>query len=270
MSDRPLPSCIALHGFLGCAEDWTDALVALARPALPVTLPGHRETASSVLTTAMRAALMAPPSIDTWADALADALRRSGAEANPVDVMGYSLGGRVGIALADRHPALVRRLVLVSTSLGIERLAEREARSRVDQERALQLANCDAAHLREWVLRWYQAPLFTTLAATPITFADTVDARCRNSATAMAEVVAALSPGVAPYRGEWSERTTIPTLWIAGSRDEGYAQRASAAAGRMLRGRVVIVKGGGHALLATHPVEVGQAAASWLSRESSA
>jgi pimeloyl-ACP methyl ester carboxylesterase len=34
-----------------------------------------------------------------------------------VDVMGYSLGGGVALQLAARHPALVRRLVLVSANL---------------------------------------------------------------------------------------------------------------------------------------------------------
>ncbi|MGW1738732.1 alpha/beta fold hydrolase [Nocardia sp. NPDC001965] len=44
------------------------------------------------------------------ADDAAAAVRAGFAE--PVDVLGYSLGGMIGAALAARHPALVRRLVV--------------------------------------------------------------------------------------------------------------------------------------------------------------
>ena len=35
---------------------------------------------------------------------------------NKVDVLGYSLGGGVGLRFATQHPEMVRRLVVVSTS----------------------------------------------------------------------------------------------------------------------------------------------------------
>src|ERR1700712_4923290 len=45
---------------------------------------------------------------------------------------GYSMGGRVALALALRHPGPVRRLVLVSASPGLAGAGERAARCAAD------------------------------------------------------------------------------------------------------------------------------------------
>lgn len=58
----------------------------------------------------------APYSIETMSD---DTAGLMGALGLPrADVLGVSMGGRIALALALRHPGLVRRLVLVSISSG--------------------------------------------------------------------------------------------------------------------------------------------------------
>jgi pimeloyl-ACP methyl ester carboxylesterase len=56
-----------------------------------------------------------PFTLDTLADDAAGLLRALGIER--AHVLGVSLGGRIAAALALRHPALVRSLVFVSTSM---------------------------------------------------------------------------------------------------------------------------------------------------------
>lgn len=99
-----------LHG-LGCANlaSWADTAARLGRPGIFVDLVGH--------------GLSDRPadfgySLVEHADAVAAALRAAGGvDPRPVDVLAHSLGGSIAVVLADRHPELVRSLVLVEPGL---------------------------------------------------------------------------------------------------------------------------------------------------------
>lgn len=68
-------------------------------------------------------------SMEAWADDLAGLLEQVGG--GPAHVVGSSLGGCVALALADRHPALVRSLVLAATFSEIDRILELNYRVRM-------------------------------------------------------------------------------------------------------------------------------------------
>ncbi|HVH09065.1 MAG TPA: alpha/beta hydrolase [Gemmatimonadales bacterium] len=101
-SGRPL---ILLHGGLGALEMFGPNLTALAkgRQVIAVDLQGHGRTAD----------IDRPLSVKLMADDIAALLEHLGIAR--ADIMGYSLGGGVALLTAIRHPAVVNRLVVVST-----------------------------------------------------------------------------------------------------------------------------------------------------------
>lgn len=99
---RPL---ILLHGGFGSWDMFGPNLVALAagRQVIGVDLQSHGRTPAA--DRLMR--------FETMADDIAALIDHLGLER--ADVMGFSLGGGVALRTAIQHPALVRKLVLVST-----------------------------------------------------------------------------------------------------------------------------------------------------------
>ncbi len=98
---------ILLHGGLGAIEMFGPNLPALAkgRRVIAVDLQGHGRTAD----------IDRPISVELMADDIAALIRHLNLD-RP-DIMGYSLGGGVTLQTAIRHPALVDKLVIVSTPI---------------------------------------------------------------------------------------------------------------------------------------------------------
>ncbi|MEH0825297.1 MULTISPECIES: alpha/beta fold hydrolase [unclassified Micromonospora] len=96
---------VLLHGGYGAVETFAPILPALTRRrrVIAVDLQGHGRTAD----------VDRPLRYETMAEDIVALLRHL--DLPEADVLGYSLGGGVALRTAIQHPALVRRLVLVST-----------------------------------------------------------------------------------------------------------------------------------------------------------
>ncbi|WP_431935003.1 alpha/beta fold hydrolase [Micromonospora sp. RP3T] len=96
---------VLLHGGYGSTGTFAPVRPALAarRLLIAVDLRGHGRTAG----------VDRPLRYESMADDVAALLRHL--DLPEVDLLGYSLGGGVALRTAIQHPALVRRLVLVST-----------------------------------------------------------------------------------------------------------------------------------------------------------
>ncbi|HXK15259.1 MAG TPA: alpha/beta fold hydrolase [Gaiellaceae bacterium] len=94
------PPLLLVHGFGGAAWNFSELAPLLPGRRLVIPdLPGHG--ASSPLPA---------PTLAGFADVLAEILDE------PMDVLGHSLGGVVALRLAERHPSLVRSLVLAAAA----------------------------------------------------------------------------------------------------------------------------------------------------------
>jgi pimeloyl-ACP methyl ester carboxylesterase len=98
---------VFLHGLFGRGRNFSRIAAGLQPEArsLLVDLPNHG-----------RSAWTEGFDYAGTADLVAEHLRAGFAAAGPVDVVGHSMGGKVAMVLALRHPELVRRLVVVDIS----------------------------------------------------------------------------------------------------------------------------------------------------------
>lgn len=98
---------VFLHGLFGQGKNFTQAAKALVPDlhSLLVDLPNHGRSGWT-------------DSVDyvDVADAVAEHLRGGFAADGPVSVVGHSMGGKIAMVLALRHPDLVDRLVVVDIS----------------------------------------------------------------------------------------------------------------------------------------------------------
>jgi pimeloyl-ACP methyl ester carboxylesterase len=104
------PELVLLHGGAQNAHTWDTVALAIDRPLVAVDLPGHGHSShrdDHVYWPADNAA-----SVETAVRALAPAAKV---------LVGMSLGGLTALALTDRAPDLVRSLVLVDVTPGVNR-----------------------------------------------------------------------------------------------------------------------------------------------------
>jgi 2-succinyl-6-hydroxy-2,4-cyclohexadiene-1-carboxylate synthase len=246
-----------LHGFSGSGLSWAGlaGLGGRIRAIVP-DLPGHGGTgwqADPALTPAGAATLAeAPPasepderpraSVERTADDLAMIVRRLGAER--VDVVGYSMGARIGLRLAVAHPDLVRRLVLEAPSAGIADPPARAERAAADAERA-RLAVTEG--IEAFVARWEAEPILAGEAALPAA-ARSRQAAIRRANTPLGLAASLVYGGQAamePLQGRLAT-VTAPTLVVVGAEDPARA-RAEEVATAIPGSRLAVVAGAGHA-----------------------
>jgi 2-succinyl-6-hydroxy-2,4-cyclohexadiene-1-carboxylate synthase len=230
-----------LHGFMGRGEDWRDVSAGLGRGFFRVAadLPGHG------------ASLGMPPdrhAMEGAARSVLDVL--DGAGVGRATVVGYSMGGRLALYLALRHPDRCAGLFLESASPGLEDAGEREARRRADEQKAARLEGGD---LRGFLEDWYRQPLFAPLAWDRDLLRRTIDDKMRNDPAGLAASLRSMGTGNQPSL--WAELPDlqVPALAVAGELDEkfvGISRRTASLAPMM---RPAVVPGAGHNVHAEAP-----------------
>lgn len=228
-----------LHGFAGTAHAFDGVIAALPSERytpLALDLPGHgsaRAQTSIGFDGCVEQVLAASPSRFT--------------------LCGYSLGGRIVQQIALAAPERVTRLVLVSTSPGIEDETARRERVEADERLARDLEDAPFARFIE---RWRSQPLF---AEDPPAVRELASAdHRRNDAKALAAAMRGLSTGrMTPLWGRLPE-LTMPVTLLAGERDTKYVAIAKRMAGLLPDAELRVVPGG-HSLLLESPRAVADA-----------
>lgn len=81
-----------------------------------------------------------------------------------IHLVGYSLGGRLALRYAMRHPARIHSLTLLSTHSGLNSETEKQNRLQADRIWAQKIL---VLPFPEFLKTWYDQPLFTSLRQNP-------------------------------------------------------------------------------------------------------
>ena len=219
-------SVVLLHGFGGIRRAW-DAVARQLDPEryLPVALdlPGHGDAAG-----------WEPPI--TFPGCVDHVLARS---PERFTLCGYSLGGRIALRVALAAPGRVRRLVLVSSSAGIDDPGERRKRREADRRLADEL---EGEPFEEFIERWRAQPLF---AGDPPAVAELArEDQRRNRPDALAAALRGVGAGEMEPLWERLAELKMPVEVVVGDRDAKYRQLGERMVGLLPDARLIVIAGG--------------------------
>jgi len=252
------PALVLLHGYTGRGSDLASLAAAFAAEfeVLTPDLPGHGASGARVLEDGY--------DFEACIDDLVATLESAGHRR--AHWLGYSMGARLALGCAVRHPERVASLVLVGGRAGIEDAGEREARRRADEA----LAAClETDGIESFVDQWLAQPLFDSQRRLGETFlAAQRRARLDNDARALAAALRALGPGAQPPLHEALAGVRMPVLLVAGALDVKFVQLAHALESRLPQAEVCEVADSGHAVHLEQPVALQRAVQEFLRRVS--
>jgi len=237
------PRVVLVHGFAQTQACWGPATddLAIDHEVCRIDAPGHG--GSATLYAGLR----------TGARLIAD-------QGGAATYVGYSMGGRFLLHLALANPELVRGLVLIGATAGIDDPGERAERRRVDAAMADRL---ERDGLASFLDGWLAQPLFAGLGEA-MQFREE---RMRNTVDGLAESIR--QAGTGSQDPLWDRLGSIeaPVLVLAGEADAKFT-----AAGRRLAESVganasfATVAGAGHAAHLENPTGFLAVLRPWLAR----
>jgi 2-succinyl-6-hydroxy-2,4-cyclohexadiene-1-carboxylate synthase len=232
---------VLVHGFTQTGRAWDPVADRLAERFAVTTVdaPGHGGSADVAVDLPGGAALI-------------------GDAGGPAAYVGYSMGGRFVLHLALARPDLVRSLVLVSTTAGIDDDQERVERRHADEALAHRV---EREGVEAFVAWWLTLPLFATLPARASAIAE----RLANTPAGLASSLRLAGTGTQQPLWDRLGELEMPVLVVAGTLDQPYLARAERlVAGIGTNAALLAVEGAGHSVPLERPAELADAIASWL------
>jgi len=141
-------------------------------------------------------------------------------------IVGYSMGGRLALYLAIHHPDRFTRVVLESASPGIRNEEERQQREQHDRALANRLESLSPELFSDFVMEWYNQPLFASLMRDPGRREQLILRRRRNNPAGLAASLRGMGAGAQPSLWERLGGYTTPTVLLVGELDHKFRQFA--------------------------------------------
>ncbi len=246
MSGRPLhferrgkgPALVILHGYTGSAGSMRRLSQALSGEFETIVpdLPGHGRSVGR--------ANAGQYGFEQCVRDLVATLESAGHQR--AHWLGYSMGARLALACAVRHPDSVASLVLIGARAGIADAGAREARQREDELRARRI---ESDGVEAFVDDWMSMPLFASQRRLGAAFLDEQRrTRLANDAHELAASLRGLGPAAQPALFDELAQVTVPVLLVAGELDHAFVTAGRELAGRLPAAESCEIADAGHAV----------------------
>jgi 2-succinyl-6-hydroxy-2,4-cyclohexadiene-1-carboxylate synthase len=161
----------------------------------------------------------------------------------PVELVGYSMGGRIALHTALALPGRVGRLVLIGASPGIADDGARAERVAADERLA---GEVEEMTIEAFAERWAQTAVLAD--QPPPVQAAVREQRLRNTPAGLAAALRGLGTGALPSLWDRLGELTVPVDLVVGERDEKFQAIAQEMAAGLPKASLHVVSGAGHAV----------------------
>jgi 2-succinyl-6-hydroxy-2,4-cyclohexadiene-1-carboxylate synthase len=245
---------LLLHGFTGDSSTWTPfcSVWGTHSSLIIPDIIGHGKTDS-------------PEEIDRYkmeaaAEDVITLLDQLGID--QIDLLGYSMGGRLALTICILYPQRVRKLILESASPGLETEEERTQRRMKDA----QLANVIKEDgVKSFVDYWERIPLFASMNTLPLPLKKSIrEQRLDNTSTGLANSLLGMGTGTQP--SWWGELNQLDceVLLITGERDMKFCRIAQKMQAEMKNAAWIVINDCGHAIHVEHKEKFGTIVSDFL------
>ena len=239
------PPVVILHGFTGSAAGMAEMAAGLRGDyrTVRIDLVGHGQSDAPDAVSAY--------SMKSCVAQLAAAARSL--DLHPAHWIGYSMGGRVALALCAWHPELAASAVLIGTRAGIAETAARAQRIRDDEALANRI---ERDGVPAFVDHWMALPLFASQSRLGCkTLATARERRLANRAHGLANSLRGMGAGAQPFLGAQLAQLHTPICLVVGEEDTRFGAVAEGLARELPRARVARIPAAGHAAHLENPDE---------------
>lgn len=241
---------VLLHGFTGDSSAWPEDLFDPTRDVIAIDLLGHGTAPNA-------------PESGTWSmEACVEHVMNLLQPYETFDLVGYSMGGRVAVAIAATHPSRIGRLVTLGGSPGLESESDRTSRIARDNALSTELRT-DGLH--KFLSRWMALPIFSGTDKLGEDWRRSSFAqRLQNSSKGLANALVGFGTGAQPSYWSQLSHFQFPCLFLAGAEDPKFVEIARDMATRTPTGESATIADAGHAAHYERPTEVAQAIYTFL------
>ncbi|KAL4586503.1 hypothetical protein LXL04_011139 [Taraxacum kok-saghyz] len=249
---------VFVHGFLGTSDDWIPIMSAMSASSrcIAVDLPGHG------------CSKMHANNNDTHIsmEIVAEMLQKLFLvlTTRKVTVVGYSMGARIALYMSLKCNNMVKGIVMISGSPGLDNEFKRKARCVKDDSLACALVSYG---LDLFIQTWYSGDMWQSLKSHP-QFDRIVGERLKHDDVAgLAKALCGLSTGRQPSLWEDLKAAKSHVVVIVGERDEKFKKIGENMCKKIgEQGRVVEIPNCGHAVHVENPLRVIDAITQFITR----
>ncbi|OEH93144.1 2-succinyl-6-hydroxy-2,4-cyclohexadiene-1-carboxylate synthase [Bacillus solimangrovi] len=232
------PALMMLHGFTGSSVNWYPLAEQLSDnfQVILVDIIGHGNTE--------KPRNVSRYSMEEVVRDIKEILVQL--EIHKVNLLGYSMGGRVALSFAVTYPESVERLILESSSPGLKTIEERINRCEADQKLARKIESNGI----EWFVKmWSEIPLFSSQRRLSDDLLEKqYELRMRNDSYGLVNSLRGMGTGSQPSLWDQLQDLSMPILIITGNEDEKFCNIAKEMTKKMKNAKNIVVNSAGHAI----------------------